>query len=150
MTDLTVWDSVPPQLHLVQLLANAQRHLTQLRHLEAQVACVVGCGHWWRNHLCCHLQAQHTQPISFPDTPAGQQFFVCSFVFNKVPAKVLNLSHLWHPSELPHDYSHAMWELLWAMCLCDIFQALINSVVCWCCTQALGLFCFRLKTVDTK
>ena len=40
------------------------------------------------------------------------------------------------------------------LCLCDVFRALINSLVCWFCTSALGLvlfqICFQYCTVWSK
>ena len=33
------------------------------------------------------------------------------------------------------------------LCLCDVFRALINSLVCWFCTSALGLVLFEVCTL---
>ena len=38
------------------------------------------------------------------------------------------------------SYRRRLGSLLYS---CSIFRALINSLVCWLCTSALGLFCFR-------
>ena len=32
------------------------------------------------------------------------------------------------------------------LCLCDVFQAQINCLVCWSCTRSGAMFCFRLLT----
>ena len=32
------------------------------------------------------------------------------------------------------------------LCSCDVFRALINSIVCWLCTSALGLVLFQIVT----
>ena len=53
-------------------------------------------------------------------------------------------------SLFPCIYSHARWELpsatqvFVAASVCDVFQALINSLVCWFCTSALGLILFQI------
>ena len=39
--------------------------------------------------------------------------------------------------------SHCTWLRSLLLCLCDDFQALINSLVCWLCRGALGLFLFQ-------
>ena len=73
---------------------------------------------------------------------------------------------------VPCIYTHARWELLWMyfwwslctlylhacqvrvtvgdsvrsllLCLCDVFRMLINSLICWFCTSALGLVLFQI------
>ena len=34
--------------------------------------------------------------------------------------------------------------------ICDIFKSLINSLVCWFCTDALGLFPFQILLLTIK
>ena len=41
----------------------------------------------------------------------------------------------------PMPAERQLWSLL--LCLCDVFQVLINSLVCWFCTGALGFILFR-------
>ena len=43
---------------------------------------------------------------------------------------------------ITESYRRRLKSLL--LCLCDVFRALINSLVCWFCTSALGLFLFQI------
>ena len=40
-------------------------------------------------------------------------------------------------------YWFETWHRSLLLCLCDVFRALINSLVCWFCTSALGLILFQ-------
>ena len=54
----------------------------------------------------------------------------------------------------PCFYTHARWEYrrrLGSLLLsCYVFRALINSLVCWFCTSALGLVLFQICSMDVK
>ena len=43
------------------------------------------------------------------------------------------------------SYRRQLMSLL--LCLCEVFQVLINSLVCWFCAGALGLVLFQIETV---
>ena len=36
------------------------------------------------------------------------------------------------------------------LCLCDVFRALINSLVCWFCTSALGLVLLQIVIINSS
>ena len=52
----------------------------------------------------------------------------------------------WHASKYKVHELHQRYILRSFCCLflCDIFRALINSIVCWFCTSALGLVLFQI------
>ena len=45
------------------------------------------------------------------------------------------------------SYCRRLSSLL--LCLCDVLRALIDSLVCWFCTSALGLVLFQIGLVET-
>ena len=54
----------------------------------------------------------------------------------------VSLSLIFDDVPLPGESSRRRIRSL-LLCLCDVFQALINSLVCWFCTSALGLVLFQ-------
>ena len=57
-----------------------------------------------------------------------------AFILHCIRFRAFILHFMWGCTSggvyIPCIYSYAMWDLLF-VCLCDIFQPLINSFVCW-------------------
>ena len=45
--------------------------------------------------------------------------------------------------------SYRRWLRSLLLCLCYVFRALINSLVCWFCTSAVGLILFQISVLKT-
>ena len=73
----------------------------------------------WQQYLIC---LQQLSPGFYIHVPLVDFFFFFFFLVNCMPGK---------------SYYRQLRSLL--LCLCDVFQVLINSFVCWFCRGALGL-----------
>ena len=81
--------------------------------------------------LCCtqtHCAFQHSPTYIYTTDDVPLVEFMC-LVFTRMPGE---------------SYRRRLRSLF--LCLCDVFRALINSLVCWFCTSALSLVLFQIYT----
>ena len=104
--------------------------LVEFMYLEVQLYL------WWS---LCTLKCSCTSGGVY--VPWSAAVPLVEFMYLNIPPAVFKL------------YSHAWWELpRWLrsllLCSCDVFPVLINSVIYWFCTGALGLILF--ETVNSS
>ena len=59
-----------------------------------------------------------------------------------VYVRLVEFMHLVFTRMPGESYCRRLRSLL--LCLCDVFRTLINSLICWFCTSALGLVLFQI------